>query len=187
MSSILRALVITLLTATGVTAGEETSWETATNEKWGFSVQYPPDWQSGDATNLENAFFEDGESVEEPNALYFSIPFEKEGKTWYAGIAQVEAHRARPKTFEEFSRYYAGSSGIFHQKMTGPKKISVDGLEGYDVTMDDDQNKTKTRIAVFYAKGKGYRLTMWSGPEQGSHEKLAPVFEQFVKSFRLLK
>ena len=188
MSCILRALVITLLMATGVAAGEEPGCKTVTNQHWGFSVCYPSDWHNGEAAkHLENAFFKDGERLEAPNSFSFSLVRKKEGRVTFIGIAEVDAHRAKPKTFEEFSNYFREGAKAFGEKMNPPTKIMVNGLEGFDVTMDNDEGKAKTRIVVFYARGNGYRLTMWSGPEQGAHEKLAPVFEQFVKSFRILK
>jgi len=97
----------------------------------------------------------------------------------------VDAHRSRPKTFEEFSNYHVEVSKKERQKMSAPKKINVNGLQGYEVTLDD--GNVRRRTVVLYANGKGYRLSMWSRPDQGGHEKLAPVFEKFVKSFRLLK
>ena len=179
MGLILRALVITLLMATGVAAGEGPGCKTVTNQDWGFSVCYPSDWlRGGVGPHVDNALFEDGEKVEKPNLFAFDT-------SSLDVIAMVEAHRSRPKTFEEFTNYYVEVSKKERQKMSGPKKINVNGLEGYEVTLEE--GNVRRRTVVLYANGKGYRLTMWSGPEQGSHEKLAPVFEEFVKSFRLVK
>ena len=165
--------------------GQAADLKTLTSEKYGFSVSHPADWKIGGQSE-HNLMPGDQHPKGTQNAFQFDcVPDHSR-----VCSALVSVHEAKPQTFEEFSKTFkAIVEGMFQgaAKVNPARKLTVNGLEGYEIVYGEGSFFGKTRLVVFFQNGKRYSIVMTSGMEAADFEKDAPKFEAFVQSFHVVK
>lgn len=173
-----------------VEVGQAADLKTFTSEKYGFSVAHPADWKMGGQTEHDHM-----PGDRHPKGVQNAFHFEcAPDHSWPCGVL-VSVNEAKPQSFEEFSKAFEGwVQGMFRgaAKINSARKLTVNGLEGYEIVYGEGSFFGKTRLVVFFQNGKRYSIyimidDMSSGREAADIEKDAPKFEAFVQSFRVVK
>lgn len=168
-----------------VAVGQAADLKTFTSEKYGFSVAHPADWKIGGQTE-HNLMPGDQHPKGTQNAFQFDcVPDHSRPCS-----VLVSVHDAKPQTFEEFSKFFKGMVEGMSQgaaKVNPGRKLTVNGVEGYEIVYGEGSFFGKTRLVVFFQNGKRYSIMMTSGMEAGDFEKDASKYEAFVQTFRVVK
>jgi len=177
------SLVVALVWTVAV--GQAADLKTFTSEKYGFSVAHPADWITGPQTEHDQM-----PGDKHPKGVQNAFQFDCVPDYSRFCSVLVSVHEAKPQTFEEFSKTFKGFiDGMFRgaAKVNSARKLTVNGLEGYEIVYDQGSFFGKMRLVVFFQNGKRYSILMYSGMEAADFEKDAPKFEAFVQSFRVVK
>lgn len=165
--------------------GQAADLKTFTSEKCGFSVAHPADWKTGPQTEHDLM-----PGDQHPKGVQNAFQFDCVPDYSRPCSVLVSVHEAKPQTFEEFSKFFKGMVEEMSQgaaKVNTAKKLTVNGLEGYEIVYGEGSFFGKTRLVVFFKNGKRYSIVMTSGMEAADFEKDALKFEAFEQSFRVVK
>jgi len=168
-----------------VAVGQTGGLKTFTSEKYGFSVTHPADWKMGPQTEHDLM-----PGDRHPKGVQNAFQFDCVADHSRPCSVLVSVQEAKPQTFEEFSKLFKGMVEGMSQgaaKINPARKLTVNGLEGYEIVYGEGSFFGITRLVVFFQDGKRYSIVMTSGMEAGDFEKDAPKYEAFVKSFRVVK
>ena len=177
------ALVVVFVST--VAAGQAGDLKTFTSGKYGFSVSHPADWKIGAQTEHDLM-----PGDRHPKGVQNAFQFDCAPDYSRACSVLVSVHEAKPQTFEEFAQLFKGMIEGMSQgaaKVSAAGKLTVNGLEGYEIVYGEGSFFGKTRLVVFFQNGKRYSIVMTSGMEAADFEKDAPKFQTFVQSFRVVK
>jgi len=181
----IRATIGSLVVVFVCTAvGQAADLKTFASEKYGFSVAHPADWKTGPQTEHDLM-----PGDQHPKGVQNAFQFDCVPDYSRPCSVLVSVHEAKPQAFEEFSKFFKGMVGGMFQgaKVNPARKLTVNGLEGYEIVYGEGSFFGKTRLVVFFQNGKRYSIVMTSGMEAADFEKDAPKYEAFVQSFRVVK
>jgi len=161
---------------------ETTRWKQYKNEKFGFEVKYPTDWNfsENDFQDFLTLSWEDKDFTqkfeEEP------LPGMSEATYWISLSA-----RDNPKGLSAKENYLQSFSG--KARVEAEKKIelvSVAGREGIKYTEGAAPASGPSTIVAVTHKDKSYQFSYGALATKETHEKFRDVFEGIISSFKFV-
>lgn len=159
-------------------AGETTNWETYTNEKCKFSLQYPEDW-------VVNAWPVEINSVPENvcsvNFGKFQLPVTREGDTELKRLGYlIEVWGEKGTDFEQ----NASENDIYKNRTNYKReKVAFNNLPAYRITgtgMDFPRDRLiVAKDAIVYSISVNYLLT-----ENNQRDEAQKTFNQILSTFK---
>lgn len=184
LTYILVTILVSSLLVSGLVSAQENEMKTYTNEKFGFSISYPEDW---------NKEYSD-ENGELYPYLHLSSTVDPEAATT---VSIIEL--ASPTSLEELKRYRELHAQIFDRSWNEIKIEEFAGLQavtarytivGEKMTTGEDgyekweKSEWKVKWIGLISEGYLYRITT-SAPQEGYEEVNEKYLSKILDSFRL--
>lgn len=166
-----QSIIITVLLLILVSCGKDT--KTYTNETYGFSIDYPADWDTS-KTDPRMVFmalepYQDSSDIFQEG---FSISvFENEGYSLDEIVAENIAMT---------ERYYAGAE-------INREDIKINDNEAIQLSLDYDlEDLSLTNIATFLSHNQ-YLITVTQSAEKKNFENYKALFDELIQTFSFIE